>query len=62
VARPVHAATGTNWEGCGVAPDVELPAGEARDVAYRKALETLLAADPERPTADEAREALAALD
>lgn len=61
VARPVNPVSGTNWEGCGVAPDVEVAAGEARDVAYRKALEALLTADPERPTADEAREALAAL-
>ncbi|MFR9778139.1 S41 family peptidase [Micromonospora sp. MS34] len=61
VARPVHAVTGTNWEGCGVAPDVAAPAGEARDTAYRMALESLLAADPQRPTADEAREAVAAL-
>ncbi|GGR73542.1 interphotoreceptor retinoid-binding protein [Micromonospora fulviviridis] len=61
VARPVNAASGTNWEGCGVVPDVETPAGAARDVAYRRALESLLAADPGRPTAAEAREALAAL-
>jgi hypothetical protein len=61
VARPVHAATGTNWEGCGVAPDIATPAAEAQDTAYRMALESLLAADPQRPTADEAREALAAL-
>ncbi|MFE9694804.1 S41 family peptidase [Micromonospora sp. NPDC005806] len=61
VARPVHAATGTNWEGCGVVPDVEVPAAEALDTAYRTVLESLLAADPQRPTADEAREALAAL-
>ncbi|MGR6317468.1 S41 family peptidase [Micromonospora soli] len=61
VARPVHAATGTNWEGCGVVPDVEVPAAEAQDTAYRTALESLLAADPQRPTADEAREALATL-
>ncbi|MCW3839197.1 S41 family peptidase [Micromonospora yasonensis] len=61
VARPVHAASGTNWEGCGVAPDVEVPAEGARDVAYKMALEALLAADPQRRTADEAREAVAAL-
>ncbi|NES16406.1 MULTISPECIES: S41 family peptidase [Micromonospora] len=61
VARPVHAATGTNWEGTGVAPDVETPAAGARDTAYRMALESLLAADPQRPTADEARAALAGL-
>lgn len=61
VARPVHAVSGTNWEGTGVAPGVEAPATQARDTAYRMALESLLAADPQRPAADEAREALAAL-
>ena len=61
VARPVNPVTGTNWEGCGVVPDVEVPAGEAHDLAYRMALAALLDSDPERPTADEARAALAAL-
>ncbi|SCG40348.1 S41 family peptidase [Micromonospora inositola] len=61
VARPVNPVSGTNWEGCGVAPDVPVTAAEARDVAYRKALEALLADDPRRSTADEAREALAGL-
>ncbi|WP_406037575.1 S41 family peptidase [Micromonospora sp. NBC_00898] len=61
VARPVNPLTGTNWEGCGVTPDVEVAADDARDLAYRKALEILLDSDPERPTADEARAALAAL-
>ncbi|QLQ39482.1 S41 family peptidase [Micromonospora robiginosa] len=59
VARPVHAVSGTNWEGCGVAPDVEVPAGRARDLAYTRSLEALLAADPDRPAADEVRAALA---
>ncbi|MFE9205591.1 S41 family peptidase [Micromonospora sp. NPDC007230] len=61
VLRPVNPVTGTNWEGCGVIPDVEVSAGAAQDVAYRRVLEALLAADPQRPTADEAREALATL-
>ncbi|MFU8870439.1 S41 family peptidase [Micromonospora sp. SL4-19] len=61
VARPINPLTGTNWEGCGVTPDVEVAADAARDVAYRRALEALLAADPQRPTSDEAREALATL-
>ncbi|MGC5020281.1 S41 family peptidase [Micromonospora sp. DT47] len=61
VARPVNPVSGTNWEGCGVQPDVEVAAGGARDLAYRGALEALLAAAPERPTADEVRGALAAL-
>ncbi|MBQ1046512.1 MULTISPECIES: S41 family peptidase [unclassified Micromonospora] len=61
VARPVNAVSGTNWEGCGVVPDVEAPVDRARDVAYRRSLEALLTADPGRPTAAEARAALAAL-
>lgn len=32
-ARPVHAATGTNWEGTGVTPDVDVPTDEALDAA-----------------------------
>jgi hypothetical protein len=44
-----------------VTPDVEVPAGVAHDVAYRRVSAALLATDPQRPTADEAREALAAL-
>jgi C-terminal processing protease CtpA/Prc len=33
-ARAVHPLTGTNWEGVGVAPDVEVGAEEAYDTAY----------------------------
>jgi hypothetical protein len=33
VASPVNPVTGTNWEGTGVTPDVEVPAAEALDVA-----------------------------
>ena len=36
-ARAVHPLTGTNWEGVGVAPDVEVPAGDAFDRAYAMA-------------------------
>ncbi|MFI7599426.1 S41 family peptidase [Actinoplanes sp. NPDC049681] len=42
--RPVHPATGTSWEGTGVAPTIETPAGEALDVAHALALERLAAA------------------
>jgi hypothetical protein len=37
IGRPVSPVSGTNWEGTGVVPDVEVPAAEAFDVAYRKA-------------------------
>jgi len=42
-ARAINPITKTNWEGTGVQPDVATPASEARDVAYRLALEKLVA-------------------
>lgn len=42
VARPVVAATGTNWEGVGVHPDVAVAPTEAPAVAHRLAVEALL--------------------
>ena len=61
-ARSVNPVTGTNWQGTGVIPDTEVPADQAYDVAYAKALRhvTELPAVPP-PIADEARAALAAL-
>jgi len=43
VARAVSPVTGTNWEGTGVTPDVEVPADQARDRAHRDARERLAA-------------------
>ncbi len=43
-ARAVNPITGTNWEGTGVAPDVEVPAAQAFDAAYREALKALVEA------------------
>jgi C-terminal processing protease CtpA/Prc len=54
VARPIHPVSGTNWEGCGVAPDVEVPAGEAFEVAYKTALEAVRHWNPHSPAAAEA--------
>jgi hypothetical protein len=63
VARSVSPVTGANWEGTGVTPDIEVPAGEALTVAYRRALEHVLgragAGSPRRAgTEAEARAAL----
>jgi C-terminal processing protease CtpA/Prc len=60
-ARSVNPVTGTNWEGTGVVPDIAVPAAEARDIAYGKALQHVLAAEVPLPIAGEARDALAAL-
>ncbi len=60
--RAINPVTGTNWEGTGVTPDIELPADAAYHRAYRLALEHVLTLDatgPRRGIADEAREALA---
>jgi hypothetical protein len=54
VARAVHPLTGDNWEGTGVAPDVEVPAADARDVAYRLALSSLVR-ERRGPAAEAAR-------
>lgn len=39
----VNPATGANWEGTGVVPDVEVPAGAAFDVAYELSLKHVAA-------------------
>lgn len=40
-ARAVGGTTGANWEGTGVTPDIEIPAADALDTAYRLALSDL---------------------
>jgi hypothetical protein len=58
-ARSINPVTGTNWEGTGVVPDIAVPADEARDVAYAKALRHVLdMEDAPPPITDEARDAL----
>jgi hypothetical protein len=37
----VHAVSNTNWEGAGIAPDVETPPAQALDVAQMRALTRL---------------------
>jgi len=44
VAESVNPVTGGNWEGTGVTPDVEVSASQARDTAYRLALQAVMAA------------------
>jgi C-terminal processing protease CtpA/Prc len=63
-ARSENAITGTDWEGVGVKPDVEVPAERALHTAHLMALRTL-AARPGRvfpALADERRRAIEALE
>jgi C-terminal processing protease CtpA/Prc len=62
IARAVNPVTGTNWEGIGVVPDVEVPAGEAFGYAYEKALRHVLATATSATVLEEARAALPASD
>ena len=58
VAEAVNPKTGGNWEGTGVAPDIQTTAGQAHNTAYELALRDVIAADGD--AAAEARGALAA--
>jgi hypothetical protein len=59
-ARSISPLTGTNWQGTGVIPDTPVPADQAYDVAYTKALRHVLElGDVPPPVADEARDVLA---
>jgi C-terminal processing protease CtpA/Prc len=59
VAESVNPKTGGNWEGSGVAPDIETNADGARDIAYERALQDVITGHG--TAAGEAEEALAAL-
>jgi C-terminal processing protease CtpA/Prc len=58
VAEAVNPKTSGNWEGTGVTPDLQAPAAQARDTAYRRALQDVTAAGGS--SAAEAQTALAA--
>jgi len=44
VGTTIDPETGTDWEGKGVEPDIDMPSAKAMDVAYKKALETIMRA------------------
>jgi len=44
VAEAVNPKTGGNWEGTGVVPDIQATAGQARDTAYKLALQNVITA------------------
>jgi C-terminal processing protease CtpA/Prc len=48
--RAINPISGTNWEGTGITPDIEVPQEEALDVAHLRALKTIAekADDPGR--------------
>jgi hypothetical protein len=60
-ARSINPITGTNWQGTGVVPDVQVPAADAFDVAYGRALRHVLSITAPPPVVDEARAALGRL-
>jgi hypothetical protein len=62
VARGVSPASGTNWEGTGVVPDIEVPAGDAFAAAYRQALGHVLSLGDDGARGDTVAEARRALD
>ncbi len=45
VGTTIDPETGTDWEGKGVEPDIDVPSAKAMDMAYKKALETIMQAD-----------------
>jgi C-terminal processing protease CtpA/Prc len=59
--RSLNPVTGTNWEAVGVQPDIPVPVELALDVAYRAALEHVLAGGADGLVIEEAREALLGL-
>ena len=42
IGRAINPLTGTNWEGCGVTPDISIPQEQAFKAAYYMALKSIL--------------------
>lgn len=64
IARAVNPVSGTNWEGTGITPDVEVPADAAFALAFGHALDPVLAlldGAGRREVTEEAKAALAEL-
>jgi hypothetical protein len=68
IGRVINPITGTNWEGCGVTPDIAIPQEQAFKTAYQMALQLVLADLGDSPSgaykalAEEARSALKGLE
>jgi hypothetical protein len=68
IGRTINPLTGTNWEGCGVTPDIQIPQAQSFNVAYKLALQSILAdlseasSEPERKLKDEAQAVLSGLE
>ena len=45
VGTTIDPETGTDWEGKGVEPDIDVPSAEAMNVTYKNALETIMQSD-----------------
>ena len=64
IGRTINPLTGSNWEGCGVNPDIPIPQAQSFNLAYKLALQSTLAdlkeanSEPERKMKDEAQAVL----
>ena len=56
--RAINPSTGTNWEGVGVRPDIEVPAAQALAYARVVALERVVERSPDEPRRETRRQAL----
>jgi hypothetical protein len=59
VSRSINPVSGTNWEGVGIAPDIQTDPAEALAVAHRAALAEVARQGGDTPSAAEARRLLA---